>query len=128
MPFKAALRDAAGRKCPYCRQVMQLRGGGHLPRADREGLRPSQDHVTPRAQGGGDGTLTVCRRCNIDKGNLSLAQWHKALTDSQDPRADAVAWLLAGERWRAHTFTGARPNPPPFEFPEDDLPWDKTAL
>lgn len=80
--------------CPYCGQrlslLSQYRG------------RPSKDHILPRSrfrQPLGGSTVSVCRRCNGDKGNLTLSEWVVRLLWKSDPRAIRVARFIEKMPW-----------------------------
>jgi 5-methylcytosine-specific restriction endonuclease McrA len=85
VPLRANLVAVIGSPCPYCGQTMQI--------PDRP---PSRDHIKPRSKGhrlDGNRAL-VCRRCNHDKGSLSLGQWLTRLSRVGDSRADHVAAFI----------------------------------
>lgn len=67
---RKAKRRAAGRLCPYCEKPMNgNRNGRHAA---------SIDHRTPRSRGGsndGRNKLVACRRCNEDKGSLTVEEY-----------------------------------------------------
>ena len=57
-------------------------------------LRPSRDHVQPKARGGrGSPTLICCARCNSNKGDKTLEEWAVVLTKKRDARALFVRML-----------------------------------
>jgi len=83
MPRRPVLVAAIGYRCPYCGEPM-----AHPPQ------HPSRDHIRPRSRGftlTPDNRAIVCRRCNSDKGSLSLGRWLNRLRRAADPRADYVA-------------------------------------
>lgn len=81
---------ALGSPCPYCGIKMNGKPREHGPhRADM----PSRDHINPRSQGGGP-TIMVCRRCNLDKADRTLAEWLNDLEHSGDRRFRRVNDLL----------------------------------
>lgn len=71
-----------GKPCPYCRQPMTYRGAHEA----------TPDHVTARAKGGRGGIniLYVCRRCNLDKKDMSPVEFHAKLVAASDRRAAIV--------------------------------------
>lgn len=82
--FKLIVQWADGRDCPYCGRMMSLKYGAH----DRD--FPTRDHIRARIAGGGKRVM-VCRRCNLDKGALSLVEWQLRLRQNADPRQSYVA-------------------------------------
>lgn len=76
-----------GQPCPYCGNKM---GRTHPRRGDA----PTRDHVWPQSLGG---RLTVicCRKCNGDKGHLSLDEWAVVLIMRNDFRRGTVSRLAA---------------------------------
>lgn len=86
-----ALTRAIGLPCPYCRQGMRP-GRGPFGRQ-----APTRDHVIPKRGGGTlaqSNVLIVCRACNEDKSDYTLAGWHLRLVREGDPRADIVAGVI----------------------------------
>lgn len=84
------LKTYYGKDCPYCGVTM--RGGV----ADHK-LWPSEDHIMPRSRGGPDrayNRIVVCRGCNGDKRNLTLAEWVAQLRRRDDDRHIRVRALV----------------------------------
>jgi hypothetical protein len=75
-------------------------------RPDHQPDFPTRDHVIPRSVMPAMGTIVVCRRCNLDKGNRTLDQWHALLTEVGDARAKVVAEFM---RRNAHLRLPERP-------------------
>lgn len=86
-PSKIASRidRARGKPCPYCRNPMSGRSGNH-------GNAPTREHVNPRVRGGGP-IVIACRKCNTDKGDLSLREWATILLMRNDFRGKIVSAL-----------------------------------
>ena len=88
---KRELDEAHDCRCPYCSEVM-----------DRtiHDRRPTRDHIFPKSRGGRarhDGRrniIIVCSRCNRDKADLTLEEFHVALVWALDPRAKHVLALI----------------------------------
>lgn len=58
--------------------------------------RATRDHKLPRSKGGAltfENRIIVCRRCNEDKRDLTIGEWHLDLRSVADPRARRV-WLV----------------------------------
>lgn len=55
--------------CFYC-GVMTHQGGP----SDPSGTKRTRDHIIPQSRGGMD-TVTACRQCNQDKGQLTLEEY-----------------------------------------------------
>lgn len=67
---RARLFETFGGRCAYC----LVADADHL------------DHVVPRSAGGSNGTLNqlpACTPCGTSKGNLSVADWVRALAAGQ---------------------------------------------
>jgi hypothetical protein len=72
--------------CAYCGQKFGHRGG------------KTKDHVVPESRGGTDAArnlLKVCAKCNTDKRNWTLSEWHALLKRENDTRAGRVASIIA---------------------------------
>jgi len=86
LPRRRVLVDALNSSCPYCSELM-----AHPPRY------PSRDHIRPRSKGytlTAENRAIVCRRCNTDKGSLSLGRWLNRLRRAADPRAVHVEGFM----------------------------------
>lgn len=66
-----------------------------------QGLQPTRDHVLPRSRyrrlprsHAINNTVQVCRRCNQDKGSLTLREWHVELRAKHDQRAKIVTAVI----------------------------------
>lgn len=106
MAFAARLRAAHGRPCPYCEMPMQVRSRKHGVAPSRDPAFPTRDHVVPRSQASGLGTVIVCYRCNQDKRDLTLPAWLSVLTAQEDPRAVIVrAYMLRNPNERARMWS-----------------------
>jgi 5-methylcytosine-specific restriction endonuclease McrA len=77
--------------CPYCRRIMDGRRPLHA-------TYPTKDHVIPQARGG-ERTVLVCRRCNMDKGSSPIQGWLALLERRRDPRALFVAGFIKANPW-----------------------------
>lgn len=77
-----------GKPCPYCGNTMR-RKGPH---------KATRDHKLPRSQGGWlteENRIIVCLKCNGDKKDFTLGEWHQRLRQGGDPRARRVWVVLA---------------------------------
>ena len=59
------------------------------------------DHKIPRSRGGGNlhNTVKVCRRCNMDKGHLTLDEWNivkKFRRDNGNPHPFNIKEMCKG--------------------------------
>lgn len=80
---------ATGRACPYCSCTMGF---------DR-GLQstPTRDHIIPSSRGGSNNPsniLITCFKCNNDKANLTLEEFHERLVCWGDWRSSVVSALI----------------------------------
>lgn len=76
-----------GRPCPYCGEEM----------TDNGKRKATKEHKLPRSLGGTltfENRLIVCRRCNSDKGNLTIETWYYRLWAGRDPRAEHVHRIM----------------------------------
>lgn len=82
--------SADGRPCPYCRRRMSLAA------TQRSGLLPSRDHIRPKDKGAtlDNNKIICCQRCNGDKSNRTLWEWHHHLAEKKDPRAVHVVEVI----------------------------------
>lgn len=99
--FALSIRCAHGRSCPYCGVTMFIARKKPL----RDPRMPTRDHVIPKSRMLGQGTIIVCSRCNSDKRNMTLPEWHSALLAKGDARAAVVKRFMddnahAKARWR----------------------------
>lgn len=83
----ARLEAASGKSCPYCNNRLARQ---HHKRGDA----PTRDHIYPQSRGG---RLIVicCRKCNADKGDMTLSEWATVLVARHDFRAKTVSALAA---------------------------------
>jgi hypothetical protein len=77
-------------------------------------LFPTRDHVIPKSFMPGQGFLIVCRTCNLDKRNRTLADWCDFLERRNDRRSVIVRELMKHSRhlMRADHRVGAARRPP----------------
>ncbi len=81
------LREADGKPCPYCHNVMKR--GTRRP--------PTRDHIRPRRAGGTlaqGNCIIVCSPCNGDKGDMMLVEFLESLRRKGDPRADIIRDII----------------------------------
>jgi 5-methylcytosine-specific restriction endonuclease McrA len=93
-----ALEAAIGRPCPYCGYVMDKRNPWRMP---------TRDHVHPRSRGGRfdpANRLVVCRRCNGDKADMTLALFAAWLLARRDARYERVVALLRLQEGQTRTL------------------------
>lgn len=85
------MRSFVGQPCPYCATVMQVNGDRGVTR----------DHAKPKSRGGllcERNRVIVCRTCNGDKKDRTLAEWYYALQRGRDRRAILVLAMIESER------------------------------
>lgn len=100
LPLHKMLRDALGKPCPYCQNILTL---------DDPKRFPTRDHVIPQARKG-QYKIVVCLDCNSCKKNFTIKEWLDRLLRGGDPRAKHVSAFIAA---RPHLFDA-----PPAEKPE----------
>lgn len=97
-------RSRAMARCRYCLTTFNWDD----PYSD---FYPTWDHKVPRSQGGGKGANLVlaCRRCNQEKGTMSVAEFMEYLEVTKG----CVGAVQRSIRWRKHlgTFTPSYPIP-----------------
>lgn len=93
--WKAALKAADGKPCPYC---------GHPMDANSDKMFPSRDHIHPRGARAAWDIIQqritrfaiVCYRCNNEKGMMTLTEYRQWLIDNNRPmRAKWVSLFIA---------------------------------
>jgi 5-methylcytosine-specific restriction endonuclease McrA len=77
-----------GKPCPYCGTTMTRKGPHRITR-DHKQARSNGGQLTP------ENRLIVCQKCNSDKSNYSLGDWHETLRKGGDPRAPFVWHCIA---------------------------------
>lgn len=91
-----------GRPCPYCSVIMRVnvtaRGKKRKDKFQPDNV-PTQDHVIPKRLQLGSHRLIVCRKCNYDKRDLTLKEWHSKLKSIEDPRAPYVKKVMESNQW-----------------------------
>lgn len=75
-------------RCPYCHQGMTRQRGDN---------QRTRDHVVPKSMGG-RAVVWCCARCNEDKANWLLSEWHAILVAKNDPRQGIVSVYLRRRR------------------------------
>lgn len=91
MSGKASWRR--GRPCAYCTARM-------IGRTNKHPRQPTRDHAVPTSRGGlGGPVFFVCRACNQDKDNMTLAEWHAQLVADGDIRASIVEQAIIETNW-----------------------------
>jgi hypothetical protein len=93
------LNDHVGQPCPYCGQKMTGPPFQTAPGVkQRHGkAMVTRDHIIPRSRIRGEPAqriIIVCRRCNSDKGDMTLDEWVVWLDDRFDIRRARVRALL----------------------------------
>ena len=83
-----------GKPCPYCRQPMRATGAHEA----------TPDHMVAHSKGGraGQNILYVCRKCNLDKAELSLSEFLTKLERDGDKRAKTVRQFIESAAAKIH--------------------------
>ncbi len=86
----------ARRNCAYCRTTFNWDD----PQSE---FYPTWDHKIPKSKGGGKGTNLVlaCRRCNQEKGSMSVVEFREYLEVTRGCAGFVQRYL----RWKKHTGT-----------------------
>jgi hypothetical protein len=91
-------------RCRYCRTTFNWDD----PQSD---FYPTWDHKVPKSKGGGkgDNLVLACKRCNQEKGQMSVAEFMEYL----DVTTGCVSAVQRSIRWQKHigTFMPAYPIP-----------------
>ena len=97
--FTHEILIAHGTACPYCGKIMKIPGRqyGRNARSNHPDF-PTRDHVIPKSRMPAMGKIIVCRRCNGDKGNMTLDEWIVVLVKAADPRFDHVIEFIRKNR------------------------------
>jgi hypothetical protein len=109
MPFSHRILASHGQACPYCEQQMRISSAGRrahyaknphhvVAKAHNNPDFPTRDHVIPRSVMPAQGTIIVCRKCNLEKRNRTIAEWYIELRDNMDPRARVVLQFMQANR------------------------------
>jgi 5-methylcytosine-specific restriction endonuclease McrA len=83
MNFRQGWKAYLGKLCPYC--CLPMGGAGDL--------QVTADHHFPRARGGSDkryNRVFCCSRCNRDKADMTLSEFHEWLVSRGDVRVRHV--------------------------------------
>lgn len=104
MSFALRILVHHGRACPYCGVIMQVKGR----RASTKPRFPTRDHVIPKSVMPAMGTVIVCRKCNLDKGNRTVMEWYLHLQAIADPRSSFVSRFMQENQHLKHLKSSPR--------------------